>query len=109
MKWLTKELEALQNFGVNRPTLSTLNLRMVSSDNAWGLSIHDGVITTASIILVTIMLLLITVFTICYVRAKKRKEPPDSNNIDSNSNNIDSKSTLMVKYHRADKQRTGRY
>ena len=74
---VSNELLKLQEFGVNRPTLESLNLRMAVNSDAWNISVKEGLIIGFSILIVTIMLLIVSCSTIVYVRRQKAKRPAD--------------------------------
>ena len=70
---VSNELIKLQEFGVNRPTLESLNLRMAVNSDAWNISVKEGLIVGFAVLIVTIMLLIVSCSTIAYVRRQKAK------------------------------------
>ena len=72
---VSEELRKLQEFGVDRPTLESLNLRMAVNSDAWNLSVKEGLIIGCAVLLITIMLLFSSCATIAYVRRQKLRTP----------------------------------
>ena len=70
---VSAELLQLKTLGANTPTLSDLNLRMIMTEDAWTMSIKEGILVITGVCIVAALLIFASILTICYVKKQKTK------------------------------------